>query len=81
MDLTARRVLAFESADSALVEGSSDYHDDPSQSSELTTVVKKILLCVSLPAPRIPGKGHQIIFPHSRFVRRNDDSRVIVTGA
>ena len=75
IDLTQHRTLAFEPSESALVEGSCDHHDDPSQSSEMTTVVNEMFLCESLPAPRFPGESHQI-FPQFRLVRR-----VFVTGA
>ena len=48
VDLTQHRVLAFASSDSALVEGSCDHHNHPSQSSETATVVEEMFLCVSL---------------------------------
>ena len=36
-------------------------HDDLPQTSEMTSVVKWILLCVSLPAPGFLGKNYQIL--------------------
>ena len=73
-------LLALKSFDSALVGRSCYHHDDSSQCSEIATVVKEMFLCVSLPAPRFSGKSQQI-FPHSRLVRRNDDSREFVMDA
>ena len=46
----------------------------------MTTVVKRILLCVALPTPGFLRKGRQI-FSHSRLERCYDHSRVSVTGA
>ena len=80
VDVIEYRVLALESADSALVEVSCDGHADPSQASEMTAVVKRRLLCVVLPAPGFLGKSRQI-FSHSRLERCHDHSRVSVTDA
>ena len=78
-DLAQHSVLPFESFVSALVEGSCDHRDDSSWSSELTTVMKEVFFCMTLPAQRFLGECHQV-FPYSRLVRRNDHSRVFVTG-
>ena len=67
-DLTKQRPLAFESADSTLV---CNHHDDTSQASEMTTVEKKILLCVALPSPGFLGKSAAMITPgHPRRMHR-----------
>ena len=63
---THRSVTTSRAA--VLVDGSCDHHGDSSQSSEMTTKMKVVLHCVTLPAPRFTRKSHQI-FPYSRLVR------------
>ena len=80
VDRPQHRMLALESSMCPLVESSSDHDDDPSGDPEMTTVMKGLFLCVSLPARRFSRKSHEV-FPHSRLVRCNDHCRVLVTVA
>ena len=53
-------VLAIEPTDPALVGGFCNHHDHSSQRSAL---MEQILLRVTLPSPRLPWQGHQVL-PH-----------------
>ena len=72
----AAEVIVGEVLALDLVEASCDHRDDPSQSSEVPTMMKQMLLS----DPILPGKSHQVLL-HSLLVRRSDSSEAFVTSA